>query len=62
MSTFKNKNSLRTIEAQIVQKLKKMRLGQNLLVLKKKACILMTLIGEYFWNHVVNHGKPLSLF
>ena len=36
MSTFKNKNSLRTIEAQNVQTLKTMRLGQNLLVLIKK--------------------------
>ena len=32
MSTFKNKNSLRTIEAEIIT-----RLGQNLLVLIKKS-------------------------
>ena len=40
MSTFKNKNSLRTIEAEFPKKLRTMRLGQNLLVLikKKKAC------------------------
>ena len=36
MSTFKNKNSLRTIEAQIVQKLKNNEARQNLLVLQKK--------------------------
>ena len=42
MSTFKNKNSLRTIEAQIAQKLKNiiMRLGQNLLVLIKKKRVI----------------------
>ena len=36
MSTFKNKNSLRTIEAQIVQKLKNNEARPNLLVLIKK--------------------------
>ena len=37
MSTaFKNKTSLRTIEAQIVQNLRTMRLGQNLPALIKK--------------------------
>ena len=40
-TTFKNKTSLRTIEAQIVQNLRTMRLGQNLLALikNKKACM-----------------------
>ena len=36
MSTFKNKNSLRTIEAQIVQKLKNNEARPNLLVLIEK--------------------------
>ena len=41
-----NKNNLRTIEAQIVQKnLRKMRLAQNLLVLIKKKCVYMQLQG-----------------
>ena len=42
MSTFKNKNSLRTIEAQIAQKLiiTTRRLGQTLLVLIKKSVYL----------------------
>ena len=42
MSTLKNKNSVKTIEAggQLCKNLRTMRLGQNLLVLiKKKACI-----------------------
>ena len=40
MSTFKNKNSLRTVEAQIVQKLKNNEARQNLLVLQKKKRVL----------------------
>ena len=38
MSTFKNKNSVRTVEVggQLCQNLRTMRLGQNLLVLIKK--------------------------
>ena len=37
MSVFKNKNSLRTIEAKFPKRLRTMRLGQNLLVLIKKS-------------------------
>ena len=43
MSTFKNKNSLRTIEAQTVQKLKNNELGQNLLVLIKRKRVAIAL-------------------
>ena len=41
MSTFKNKNRLRTIEAQIAQKLKNNETRPKFTVLiKKKACML----------------------
>ena len=39
MNTFKNKNNLRTCEAEISYKFRTMRLGQNLLAfILKKAC------------------------
>ena len=50
MSTFKNKNSLRTIEAQFVQNLRTMRLSQNLLVLIKKKCVNFFLIKKNCGN------------
>ena len=40
MSTFKNKNSLRKIEAQIVQKLKNNEVRPKFTGSYKKACIL----------------------
>ena len=51
------KNNLRTIEAQIVQNLRTTRLGQNLLVLIKKACILWN--KKTYCNHwLESHCKP----
>ena len=46
MNAFEHtcKNSLRTIDSQIVQKLRTMRLGQSLLVLiKKNPCIQLSI-------------------
>ena len=50
MSTFKNKNSLRTIEAQIVQKLKNNEARPKFTGSYKKKSVyasLMQLLGKY---------------
>ena len=58
MSTFKNKNSLRTIEAQIVQKLKNNEARPKFTGSYKKSVYSGTITAA-FYNQ--NMGKP-SLF
>ena len=67
MSTFKNKNSLRTIKAQIVQKLKNNEARPKFTgSYKKKACarvtdlIAITLLFESFYAimNIFEVGKP----
>ena len=41
MSTFQNKKSLRTVEAEISKKFRTMRLSQNFLVLVKKRRVVL---------------------
>ena len=66
MSIFKNKNSLRAIEAQIVQRLKNNELGQNLLVLIKKkrvalTCTLILSIFLHFRFHFLKHVYSINI-
>ena len=55
MSTFKNKNSLRTIEAQIVQKLKNNEARPKFTgSYKKKACISACYANKTFFSETTS--------
>ena len=62
MSNFKNKNSVRTIEAQLCKNLRTMRLGPNLLVLIKKKRVFNSKVKMPGTLHISVYFNPKCIY